>query len=513
MKKILTLSILLILALTSCSDFLDVKPAGKLIPGSGDVASFDKLLNNSNTISYIYQNNNRGSSLPYLTDDIQISNIQSDYAWYNGHPNIDCYFAYIFKRPYGNPAVQDYYWNWGFYKAAQYFNSCIDGVNSVRTKNTDKEARETIAQATVARAWGYFTASIGYGPVYKPKGDNSRKVLPYRTNSNITAKMEDLSTLQEVYNRVLSDIHSVMKDIPEQTASNTRFGKTQTYAFLAYYHLFTAKYDSVAFYADKALTLAASQEGGMDNLFYDMNKFSWADPKVAIDPDARYNSDINTTQGSVPLKETYMRENCLYRECADAGSYSVYPSEEYKALFDRNTDLRCEYYLWNYLGYKTTVGGVVYDDGRQIQNYQKVISRTSGFSYPEVLLMRAEGRARTNNLSGALSDLNYLRKFRHKKGTPDLQITDKDNLMQEIANERRRELPMGSHKRFADLKRYTNDPGKPWSKSAITHVIKGTSYSQKIDSEYFILPIRNDVLRWNPHWGIPLDETPWSNNK
>lgn len=499
--------------LMSCENFLDVKPAGKLIPQQGDVSSFDKLLNNVNTIDWIFQNNNRGSVLPFLCDDIEMSNNQADYAWYNGHPNIDCYFGYIYKTPYANPAVQDYYWNWGFYRAAQYFNSCIDGVNSVRTPDTDAAANEIIAQATVARAWGYFNAALGYGPVYRPGGDNSKKVIPYRTSSDVLSQMEDLSTMQEIFNRVLTDIHSNMKYIPDNVTANTRFGKVQTYAFLAYIHLFTAKYDSVAYYADKALTLAASQKGGMDNLFYNMNNFSWADSKVATNRDARYSSTINTSQGSDPVTATYNREICLYRTVASVGSSSTYPSQEFLALLDPATDLRSEYFFFEYLGYKTTVSGVVYDDGRRIQNYQTKVARTSGYTYPEILLMRAEGRARTNNVTGALADLNYLRKFRHRTGTPDLVISAKDAVIQEIVNERRRELPMGSPKRFFDLKRYCLETGKSWAKTSITHTVKGQPYSANIDSKFFILPISNDVLRWNSHWGIPLEETPWSNNK
>ncbi|MEF9932393.1 MAG: RagB/SusD family nutrient uptake outer membrane protein, partial [Bacteroidales bacterium] len=92
-------------------------------------------------------------------------------------------------------------------------------------------------------------------------------------------------------------------------------------------------------------------------------------------------------------------------------------------------------------------------------------------------------------------------------------IAGNDNIIAEIVNERRRELPMGSPKRFFDLKRFTNEIGKPWAKESITHIVKGVSYSQKIDSDFFILPIRNEVLRWNPQWGIPMDETVWSNNK
>ncbi len=515
MKRITLLSIIaLSLIFTSCNKFLDVKPAGKLIPGSGDVSSFDRLLNNTTTIDFVYQNNNRTSSLIYLTDDVEISNNQADFAWYDGHPNIDNYFAHTFKRPYGNPTVQDYYWNWGFYKSAQFFNTVINGVNDIRTPEVAKAADEVIAQASVARAWGYFYATLGYGPVYKPSGDNSAKTIPYRTSSDVLSPMEDLSTHGEVFTKVLAEIHGNMKNIPEQVPANTRFGKVQTYAFLAHYHLFTQQFDSVAYYANKALVMAANQKGGMQNLFYNYNKFSWADPSVATNPDQRNSTSINTSEGTDPLTAPYHREIALYRTTAGPGaSSSCYPSTEYLALFDRANDLRCEYFFYEYFGYKTTVAGIVYDDGRRIVNNQLKMERTAGYTYPEILLMKAEANARLSKTAEALADLNYLRVLRFKTGTPPLNITDKDLLVKEIINERRRELPVGSPKRFFDLKRFTLDPGKPWSKTSITHTVKGVPYTAAIDSDFFVLPIRNDVLRWNPQWNIPLDSSPWSNTK
>lgn len=512
MKKIYLL-LAICTVLSSCKSFLDIKPAGKLIPPKGDVASFDKLLNNNVTLRVIYENNNGESILPYLCDDIEMSDNQANHAWYDGHPNIDCYFGHIFKLPYDNPATFDSYWTYGLYAAAQYFNTCINGVRRNLTPDNQKQGMETMAQATVARAWGYFTASLGYGPVYKPKGDNSKRVLPYRESDDVMSPMEDLSTLQEIYDKVLLDIHTSLPYIPDNSHSNARFGKVQTYAFLAYYHLFTANYDSVAFYADKSLKLAAAQNGGVENLFYDMNLFSWANTMVATEPDARYVSSINTSQGSIDLSDTRMREICLFRDAPFVRNNQSYPSKEFLSLFDFNTDLRCQYFFFEYDGYKTAVQGKLYDDGRRIMNYQYKIGRTVGYSYPEVLLMRAEGRARTGDLQGALADLNYLRKFRHKKGTPALAISGSDNIINEIINERRRELPVASYKRFADLKRFTNELGKPWARESITHVVKGVSYTQKIDSEYYVLPIKNTVLKWNPQWGIPMDDRPWSSNK
>ncbi len=512
---ILTLTTILAFSFASCDDFLDVKPVGKLTPAEGDVVSYDRLLNNTSTINYVFHNSNSGSPLPYLTDDVQITDNQAAASWTDGHANIDCYYAYIYQMPYANPNVHDTYWNSGFYKAAQYFNACIDGVKDVMTPATDAYAKEVIAQATVARAWGYFTASLGYGPVYKPNGTNSAKVLPYRTKSSVTADMENISTLQEVYDRVLADVHSVLPYVPEQTSSNTRFGKVQTYAFLAYYHLFTCEYDSVAYYANKSLEQAAINAGGMENLFYDMNKFSWARAEEVLeDPDNREGSRINTTEGEDAVTSTWMREIALYRKSANISGFKcAYPSEEYKALFDKETDLRAEYFIFDNIGFKGTWAGVEYDDERQVQAYQDKIARTAGYTYPEILLMRAEGYARTGKTANALADLNYLRKFRHKTGTPELTLSGADEIMTEIANERRREIHIGSYKRFADLKRYTNDAGKPWSKSEISHTVQGKTYKASIDSEYFVLPISNEVLRWNPHWGIPFNESSWSSTK
>jgi hypothetical protein len=500
--KILTLIILSGFLSASCSKFLDVKPAGKLIVPKGDIVSYDNLMNGTGVLGSGFKN--LGNYI-MLTDEIEVSDNQITYNTNDSY--ISSFNAYIFRTPYSNPINSDNIWG-AFYGVAQTYNCCIDGVNDVRTPETAEEADATIAQATIGRAWSYFTASLIYGPVYKPNGDNSTKVLPYRKTSQVLSPMEDLSTLDEVYANVSKDIHSVLKNVPDVVTGVSRFGKVQTYALLAYYHLFTAKYDSVAYYANKALTMAAEQKGGMDNLFYDMNKFSWADSKVSTEPDARYNSSINTSQGSMALSDANMREMCLYKYVGLAGL--CYPSQELLGLFNATTDLRREYFFFEYNGYKGTLGGVAYDDGRRIQNYQTKVANTSGFTYPEILLMRAEGYVRTGKTTEALSDLNYLRKFRHKTGTPNLIISGADNIMLEIANERRREIPVRSHKRFADLKRYTNDINKPWSKSEITHSVRSKSFKQKVDSDYFIMPIPNDVRKYNPQWGLEENTTPWN---
>jgi hypothetical protein len=513
MKNILYIA-LVTFVLMSCSDFLDVKPAGRLIPEAGDVVAYDRLLNNPSTVVGIFQNNNGTSALNFLGDDLKISDIQAEFGWHNGHPNMDCYFAYIFQMPYADPNLQDHYWNIGIFRPATIFNIVIEGANKVRTRETDRLADQVIAQATVARAHLYFYGALGYGPVFRPGGDNSRRVLPFRTADDVMAPMEDLSTMQELFDRILADIHSVMPDIPEMVPSNTRFGRVQTYAFLAHYHLFTRNFDSVVYYADNALTLASMQRGGMRNLFFDMNLFSWSNPQVATNPDLRAADVIVTPESGEALTVSWHRENLLFRSSATAqGNVLSYPSTDFLALFDANTDLRREFFFFEHDGFRVVAGNEFHDDGRKVLNFQDKLNRTSGYTFPEVLLMRAEGLARTGRLPEALADLNYLRQFRHRTGTPELNILAQNDLIHEIINERRRELPVGSPKRFFDLKRFVLDEGMPWSVPTITRTLRGRTHTANVDSEYFILPISNDVLRWNPQWGIPLESRPWSPNR
>ncbi len=510
-----TLFLAVLLMTTACNKFLDVKPAGRLIPEKGDVASYEKLLNNDLTFNGSFANNNNGCCLNYLTDDIKISDNQAEYFWTNSFPNLESYYAFIFKTPYLNPKDPDY-WTWwmDFYEPIEYFNVCIDGVKEVMTASEEKFANETIAQATVARAYLFFNLGLIYGPVYNPKGINSAKTIPMRTQSSVMAPMEDLATSDQVFAQVLKDIHSSLKSMPDYVGSPSRFGKAATYAFLAHYHLFTQKFDSVAIYANRGLELAASQNGGIDNLFYDLNQFTWADATVATNPDRRPSSSINTPQGSTPITATYHREMLLYRKCGNASGASFnYPSDEFVALFDANKDLRREYFFFENNGYKTKVAGVTYDDGRMIINYQTKRRTTSGYTYPELLIMRAEGRARSNDLAGAISDINLLRKFRMKPGFTPFSASKQDDVIQEVLNERRRELPVGSQKRFLDLKRLVLDTGKPWAKEIITHTINGKPYSGKVNSDLYTIPIQNDIILRNPHWGVEVETRPWSSEK
>lgn len=479
--------------LSACGKFLDVKPKGKLIPSS--VKDFDNLLDNFGIVNSSFQ----GGMLSYLTDNVVLSEgISKVYYVANNSTYLESYYAYIFRQPYRRPTVSDLFWIYG---TIGVYNNIIKGVNEVKTAADAKYAGEVIAQAKVGRAWAYFIMNLLYGPVYKPGTANSTKTIPFVTNTDIEAPMVDLSTQEEMFAHIARDLHDALPDIPVNTTWPSRPNKVAAYTMLAYYHLFTQKFDSVAYYANLGWTQAAA--GGVDKLIYNYNSFSWKTPNNLV------NSEIAAPDNL--LMASNNRETILHKT-PDFGGQSprCYPSDELIALFDRANDLRFKYFFLSAPGYKTTYNGVTYDDGNRIQYYRSNKTQmTGGFTFPELLLMRAEGYARTNKLAEAVDDLNTLRKYRYVTGTPVLTPGTQDQVIQMVLDERRRELPLSHYKRLLDLKRFVLETGKPWSKTKITHTVGSQVYEGTIDSPDFILNISNFYLQYNPQWGVPLDIRPF----
>ncbi len=492
------------LLLAACGKFLDVKPKGKMIPS--EVADFDHLLDNTGIVQYIFLDNNTGSMIGYLTDNLELSEGIGKVAYKaNNHPNIDRFYAYTFRQPYVNPNTSDYFWDWGTYRAAAYFNNVIDGIRSIPSiKSEDVQyARSVSAQALAGRAWGYFHHTLVYGPVYKPGSTNNKRTIPYVTSSDITAPMVDLSTQEEVFKRVAADLHAALSDAPAVTNWPSRPTKIAVQAMLANYHLFTQRYDSAAYYANLAWT-AAIASGGPGKVLYNYNDFAWTNPANVV------NSTIKAPDNF--LEAANSREILLFR-ATDRGagrSASSYPSAEFIALFDQDNDLRYKYFFLSAPGYKTTYNGTAYDDGARIQYYRGAKTQmTTGFTYPELLLIRAEAYARTNRMAEAVADVNLLRQYRYKTGTPPLTVGSQDEVIAAVLQERRRELPAAGIKRFLDLKRFVLEPGKPWHKSKIVHSLGSERFEAAIDSDFFILNISNTILQYNPHWNVPLDTRPY----
>lgn len=511
MKTLSNLIYILIAVLAmSCKKFLDVKPKGSLIPTT--VADYDHLLDNSLGLDLNFVDNGRGSSLSYLSDNLVLSEGQAKVGFIlNSHPNIGRYYAYSYRQPYNDPKISDYFWSAsataGAYTQISYFNNVIEGIRSVEKKTPSEEsmAKIAVAQALTARAWCYFNLNLIYGPVYKPGSANTTKTVPFVTSANLSEPIPQLSSSEEMMGHVARDLHAALPDLPNNSSWPSRANKAVGYAMLANYHLFTKQYDSVAYYANQAWISGAGNNAA--KVIYDYNTFTVVTPSAN-----EWTAQLRTTQDN-NHNLVNSREMLFYRgtdNSAGIGTSLSYPSAELIALYDQAKDLRFKLFYINAPGYNTTLGGG-YNDGNRIGYYRfSKTKMTDAFTYPEVLLMRAEAYARTNKLDLAIQDLNTLRQYRYVSGTAPLTVTTADQVIQQVLDERRRELPIGGLKRFLDLKRLVLDAGKPWSKKQINHTVGSQTYTGTIDSRDFIFNIVNPVLQFNPQWGIPLDTRPFN---
>lgn len=505
------LYLILILWLSvSCSNFLDVEPMGKLIPE--EVEDYENLLNNLNTINYFLLYNNT-CYLATLGDNLEISENQARYQYNDiGYSAINTYTSYTFQQPYYDLNASDFYWD-NAYETIGIYNSLINGVNDVATESNSAVANSLIAQAKAARAWTYLNLGLVYGPMYNPNSTNDTQTIPYRTESQPLVANPDRATTAELFQYVKQDIDDALTGIPETVGNPCRFGLPALHMLMSYYYMYMRDWNNMLTYANMAWDEVLAQRGSVEAMLYNFNNFSYDLDESVVIGDDEVNPKVDLAlQGEDNLiGQTTHRENIMYRKAAINGTID-YPSEEFLNLFDQEKDLRYDLFALRDNGFSSEINGETYSDGLRIYYFrdEKMLSN-EGYTTSELLLLRAEAYARTGALPEALNALNLLRQFRYKGTTtaetdlPNGASLTQDELLEEILNERRRELPIGTYQHFLDIKRYALDTGKPWCKTSITHQIGNQTYTADVDGEAFILPISNIVIQLNPQWGIPVD--------
>ena len=493
------------LLFTSCADFLDVKPVGKMIPT--EISQFENLLNNTNTVDhYFMMDNNGGCSYAVMGDNLWISENQAKYQYTATFPNLDILAAAIYYNQIYDLTYTPMHWQYS-YKAIGYFNNVIDGVEGI-----DKEseyAKGVIAQAKAGRAWIYMNFVLCYGPMYDPNGANDTPVIPLRTSGDPTVANGPLQTTEAIFTQVKSDLDYACQYAPLKTVNACRVDRACAYALRAEYHMFTRNWEQMKNDAQEAWRLALANKGSVDNMIYDYADFYYV-ALTEIDPPAGCSPEYYMTLKGPDnnFTQTSNRELLLYRTIPNAGSYSkYYPSEEWIANMDQEKDLRWKKFVYTVEGFSKNIGDAVYNDGLVVHDFRgQQMECTQSLTYPLLLLIKAEAEARSNELSNALASLNTLRKYRYDGDDTDLAggaSLNQDQLINEILKERRREQPLVSYQRTLDLKRYALDGNKPWVKQTITHKVGDKTYSKSITDPYFqSLPIDNATVNLNPSWGL-----------
>jgi hypothetical protein len=331
-------------------------------------------------------------------------------------------------------------------------NVILDGISKVRSTSNEQQSWNNVkGSALFFRAFDYFNLAQEYCVGYDLSTASNDLGLPLRMEYDINVKVKR-SSLRQTYDRIVEDLLIAADLLGTSPAYKTRPSKQAVYALLARVYLVMENYQDAGHYADLALQIQS-----------ELLDYKTLNNKTSY-PFERFNAEVifqsSFTQGIFNASRLIVKSE-LY------DSYS-------------NNDCRKDLYFTENI-YGMTFRG----------SYSGDKNLFGGLATDELYLIRAEVRARNNQLGLALADLNLLRRKRWKSNYQDLTGSNPVNILKLVLQERQKELVFRGI-RWTDLRRLNKD-----NRFAITltRTMNGTIYSLLPNDKKYVIPIDDEEIR------------------
>ncbi len=298
------------------------------------------------------------------------------------------------------------------YKAINSANSVIAYVPEVTDPLLpEAEKNKLLGEAYFIRALGYFDLGRGWGGVQ----------LQLQPTTNLSAARGiKRSTLQQTYDQVLSDLIKAEELLPEDNSTRNRAQKSTARALRARLHLYRKEWIEAGKYASQVIA---------------NNKYALVTPFKAF-----FTTPFGTTESVFELTYSANDKNSfwnLWYPSSAGGQYTLKPSASFVTKINdaaiggsRNSIVA---------GTGNNVYGVLYNTSATSTDPSYIIR------IAELYLIRAEARAWSEDLNGALADLN---KIRNRAGLPNSTAATKGELIQTIEDENSIEFAFEAHRWF-----------------------------------------------------------------
>ena len=448
MKKFKYISAQLLLCclfFISCDKYLEIEPKGRqLLKTTND---YDLWLN-SQTLT---TETNTENMMNYMTDNIDLPNIANPpaslaelvYSWAPQFTTDITAFSYL----------------WGeHYQRINLFNTVLLGIDAAEG-GTASQKRSLKAEALLGRAHSYFYLVNEYGKPYDQTTAATDLAVPFVTSDDVSVKVPPRSTVAEIYKHIIDDIIAAIPDLPsDNTNARFRGSKGAAYSVLARVYLYRRDYVEAQRYSE--LALANTRATMID---YTNPSLFPTTTNVVSHPDVIYGRS--------------------------SAAFGLPITQELKNLFASN-DARRTIFYYNFAS--PARGTTMFYAAAVTPPFQLT---NSGTSIQEMRLIAAEGAARANNLTVALSHLNEVRKYRYIGTSKDFNSTDQDVVLEEVFDERRRELPFHGLRWF-DMRRFDKE-------NRMTAVVRTNGQNETIatlepHSNKYTLQVPVQVLSFNP---------------
>ena len=456
MKNVTTiLAICVVVMLTGCNDYLDIKPKGEKIPTT--VSDYETLLNYESVqkVSDTYP--------AYLTDDVFLPDVAEGTAT-PGLNSVDQSIRnlYLFKKEVFGDAQDDGFW-FASYNRIYYYNTVIDNI--MNGDGSDEQQKLSIrAEALISRALEYLYLVNGYAKYYDVRTAESDPGVPLILDEDISKKNLVRASVKDVYAQIQSDLQTALPNLPMQAKGNAfRASKAAGYGVLAKMYLYMGNYAEALKAANAVLE--------MNNSLLDLKKYAVVKAQSSI-------GRTNVPQDIDNPENIYIK----FAPYVYGLSSKVFGSDELISLFSED-DMRLQvYFTKNFRNIPTDK-----------YVWAPYLRANLAVSSPEIYLIAAECEAREGSVERAMSLINKLRDNRIKNNTPLVAI-DRSDALQKVLEERRRELAMSGMVRYIDLKRLNKE--SQFAKT-VTHVTGEGTFSLEPNSPLYVLPIPAKVMRFN----------------
>lgn len=425
--------------MTSCSNFLEIQPTGKVIPNT--LEEYRALM----TKAY-YQEFVDKSMCDMRTADITITDDELDQSDYGD----------IEKWIPNSTIAKEFGWA-DYYENIYYANAIIHNQGEI-IDGSKEDVNQLVGEAYFMRGYMHFLLVNMYGEPYTKENALNTKAVPLKLSLDLE-EIPTRSTVNEVYSSILSDIDNARKLITKkewETGYNYRFSALAIDAFLSRLKLYMGEWEESYDAAERAL----AQKSTLENF----------NNEGLILP-----NEYNSVESITAFEK-------IYGETTTLKASHATPS--FKEMYDDN-DLRTAKYF-----------GKMDEKG----NYE--ISKATGlskskcsFRVGELYLNSAESAARRNNLTDARKRLLQLMENRYTPAgyiqkQAEINNMNQAALITEILNERARELAFEGHRWF-DLRRTT----RPRIEKVIN---SGQTIILEQDDPRYTLRIPQSAINVNP---------------
>ena len=300
----------------------------------------------------------------------------------------------------------------GIYKAINSANSIIAALPSVKdVRLTDAERNQITGEAYFIRALGYFDLGRGWGGVQ----------LQLQPTSDLSVlKGIKRSTLDQTYDQVLSDLIKAEQLLPDDATTRNRAQKSIVRALRARLHLYRKQWADAENYATQVIS---------------NSKYALVTPYRNF-----FTNPFLTTESVFELSFSANDRNTfwnLWYPSSFGGQYTLKPSNPFVAKVSNPLIGGSRSAL--IAGTGNNVYGVLYNTTTTGVDPSYIIR------IAELYLIREEARAQQNNLTGAVADLDVVRRRAGLTGSTALTQSD---ILLAIEDERSIEFAFEPHRWF-----------------------------------------------------------------